>query len=91
MAKHRPITPYERLLKAATEYAVNVTVRKRVLWEHYFPKDKVLNRIAFTMDDLYQAVKTARALGFDTELVIGGDGGLRAVHVAKLPERPYEF
>lgn len=91
MANHRPITPYERLLKAATEYATKIITRKRVVWEAYFPKDKVLNRISFTIDDLYHTVKTARSLGFDTELVIGNDGGLRAVHVAQLPERPYEF
>lgn len=37
MANHRPITPYERLLKAATEYATKIITRKRVVWEMYFP------------------------------------------------------
>lgn len=90
MAKPKPVTPYNRLLKAASNYANAVITRKRVAWRLWYPKESIEKRIAFTMDDLYEAALTADSLGYETLLIAKGDG-MRVVHISKLPERPSEF
>ena len=90
MQKSKPVTPYERLLKVASDFATKVVSRKRVEWRFWFSKESIEKRIAFTMDDLYEAVFTADSLGYETLLLAKSDG-MRVVHISKLPERPYEF
>lgn len=85
-AKPRPVTPYERLLKAFKEYVSEVQYpRTRFMWR--YPKNKLGE--GYRLDDLAERVQAAEQLGYDVFLKMDSEG-LAVMYRKQRPERPWE-
>jgi len=84
----KPVTPYQRLLKAANEYRTSVQYAStRTMWT--YPADKIQTE-SWGMFGLAQRVAAADSLGWDVKLRLNADGGLAVIYVKRpmIPEFP---
>lgn len=85
--KTKPITPYQRLLESAREFATAVEhPHTKLMWT--YPKDKL--NTGWHLTDLAERVAAANQLGYDVKLV-NQDGALQVWYVKKMPNRPWDF
>jgi len=84
----KPRTPYQRLMRAACEYARRVNFpNKKTLWA-YDKKDLVVS--SYNLKSLHDSCKAATVLGYDT-LLVSTERGLDVVFVEKSPGHPDLF
>ncbi len=81
----KPVSPYERLKKRATQWAFTVVYAKRIsVWVWKKPEGDLLL--------LRERVSAANALGYDVKLSVQDEGTTLAVHYVKRPDVcPWEF
>ena len=85
--KAKPITPYQRLLDTAAEWARKVTWRKeRGMWT--YPKAQLGEH--WSMSDLYQRTLAAQQLGYHV-ILVADEKGLMVRYREDVPQAPYEF
>lgn len=85
--KTKPITPYQRLLESAREFAAAVeNPHTRLMWT--YPKGKLDS--GWNLTDLAERVAAANQIGYDVKLV-NQDGSLQVLYVKKMPSRPWDF
>jgi len=83
----KPITPYQRLLGDAQNFANSVALRgKKQMW--HYPANRLHEH--WNLRDLAQRVAAADQLGYDVQIVNQEDG-LYVYYVKKLPVRPWSF
>jgi hypothetical protein len=81
--KNKPVTPYDRLIRAVRRYVSSVLYpKKKTMW--VYPKDKLSQ--GWSLSDLYERVAAADQLGYDVRLRIGETG-----LVVEYVERPKEI
>lgn len=84
--KTKPVNPYSALLEEAQTFVRQATrPNKRVMF--LYPKDKVVGRSTYRLDDLAERVAAADQLGYDVHLVNKEDG-LNVIYVKRLPPAP---
>lgn len=85
--KTKPITPYQRLLESAREFAAAVeNPHTRLMWT--YPKETL--NTCWHLTNLAERVAAAAQIGYDVKLV-NGEGSLQVWYVKKMPSRPWEF
>lgn len=85
--KTKPVTPYQRLLEEAQQFASDVeNPHTRLMW--VYPKDKLST--GWNLADLAERVAAANQLGYDVKLV-NHEGALQVFYVKKMPSRPWSF
>lgn len=78
------VSPYVALRDSFREYLSKVrSPKSNNLW--VYPKDAVLRRDSWKLDDLYHSVVAADRIGFDTVLTADGEG-----LIVRLRQRPGE-
>ena len=91
-AKGRKIeSPYQRLQREARQWVFAVLHPRRVLM-FVLDKAKVRGRTTWALDDVYERVAAAEALGWDVRLTIqASDGALRMEYVQRPASAPWEI
>lgn len=85
--KTKQITPYQRLLESAREFAAAVEhPHTKLMWT--YPKDKL--NAGWGLANLTERVAAAEQIGYDVKLV-NQNGALQVLYVKKMPTRPWEF
>jgi hypothetical protein len=87
MAKTKTVTPYQRLLEDARDFARKVKYRHRTTMWLY---DKAKLGTGWSLVDLYERTAAAEQLGYDVVLE-ANENGLLVKYVKKVPETPWEF
>jgi hypothetical protein len=89
--KQKPITPYQRLLTEAREFALEVIRRAR--WKrtmYCWPVADVDKPIGYRLDTVAHRVQAADQLGYDVMLK-WEDRGLVAYYVKRPPDTPWRL
>lgn len=85
--KTKPVTPYQRLLKAAQDFTRKLNVRTSKTM-FFYPKNRL--REGWTLHEVYERVTAAETLGYDVMLSADA-AGLHMRYVKKIPPIPCEF
>lgn len=82
------ISPYTRLKKIASEWAVKALYpHARPMW--CYPRNKLESK-SWCLAALYERTAAAEQLGYDVKLK-ATDSGLEVKYVKKVPELPWEL
>jgi len=83
------INPYTRLKKICKDYAMKVDYPRKISM-YYWSKNKLNKQTGYVLDDVYQRVLAADALGYEVHIFADGDG-MAFKYVEKRPQRPWDL